>query len=404
MFDFFKKKEIKIYPSKASQSIASLALLIDSCGYPFSDWKENSVLLTEDEKNLIEPACHCLQLFFYRYAYNDRHLLGDVMLGSVLAVVKNSNPNLAKLYEIGIDLFEETMIFLFSQSMSKQDLIDNLPSYFAVNWERNYNREETSKKDREVVSNKLLQCLNHSRATGDSVLQPMIDSIVEFDLDEIYQITYRKNRSIFEDVLYKRTYFPFLFKHMPIPTAALLLESRQKENKLALDLSSSKDEIVKKFIEALKIDGLTYQSLRDSYLDFIKSIDEIRSILVNVGGVDCNLCLKEVEESRSKFTNFYIELIAETIPEKLEDEKEFSRKLDSIYVSVLDLFNITEYINQNEVISYIFTMDDVYISRFNKAIKVDLIVEYFNTHNLVGGFDDDQKEFVNSKLRLFSVL
>ena len=39
MFDFFKKKQIKIYPTKASQSIASLALLIDSSGYPFSDWQ-----------------------------------------------------------------------------------------------------------------------------------------------------------------------------------------------------------------------------------------------------------------------------------------------------------------------------------------------------------------------------
>ena len=120
MFNFFKKKEIKIYPKKASQSIASLALLIDSCGYPFSDWQDPNVQLTEEEKNLIEPACQCLQLFFYRYAYNDRHLLGDVMLGSVLAVVKDTKPDLGKLYEIGVDLFEETMIYMFSKSMNKE--------------------------------------------------------------------------------------------------------------------------------------------------------------------------------------------------------------------------------------------------------------------------------------------
>jgi len=273
MFNFFNKKEIKIYPKKASQSIASLALLINSCGYPFSDWQDPNLELTEDEKNLIEPACQCLQLFFYRYAYNERHLLGEVMLGSVLAVVKDNNPHLAKLYERGIELFEETMLFLFSKSISKEDLIDNLQLYFAVNWERNYNREETSKEKRDQTSEKLLSCLQHSRISGDSVLKPMIDAIVDFDLDEIEQISFRNNRSILEDILYKRIYLPFLFKHMPITNAKLLLESRQKEHQLAIEFTSKKDQIEKNFIEGLKSDGSTYQSIRDFYLEFIKSID-----------------------------------------------------------------------------------------------------------------------------------
>ena len=63
MFNFFKKKEIKIYSTKASQSIASLALLIDSRGYPFSDWQDPEIELTEDEVNLIEPACQCLHVY-----------------------------------------------------------------------------------------------------------------------------------------------------------------------------------------------------------------------------------------------------------------------------------------------------------------------------------------------------
>ena len=404
MFNFFKKKEIKIYPKKASQSIASLALLIDSCGYPFSDWQDQNVQLTEEERNLIEPACQCLQLFFYRYAYNDRHLLGDVMLGSVLAVVKDNKPELGKLYELGIDLFEETLIFLFSKSMGKEELIDNLPSYFAVNWERNYNREETNNEKREETSNKLLQCLLHSRTTGDSVLQPMIDAIVDFDLDEIEQISFRKNRSILEDVLYKRTYFPFLFKHMPVPNASLLLESRKKEHELAIEFTKKKEKIEKSFIDGLKSDDLTYQSIRDFYLDFIRSIDEVRAELVNIGGVDCNICLKDVEATRKKLSDIYIQLIEESLPEKLNAEIEFKNKLDSIYLSVLDNFSITEYINQDEVISYIFTMNDEYISKYNKAIKVELIVEYFKAHKLIDSFDDEQREFINSKLRFFSVL
>ncbi len=404
MFNFFKKKEIKIYPKKASQSIASLALLIDSCGYPFSDWQDPNVQLTEEEKNLIEPACQCLQLFFYRYAYNDRHLLGDVMLGSVLAVVKDRNPHLAELYELGINLFEETMLFVFNKSSNIDELHDNLPSYFAVNWERNYNREITDTEIRNQTSDKLLKCLIHSRKTGDSVLQPMVNAIVDFDLEEIEQISYRKNRSIFEDVLYKRTYFPFLFKHKPIPNAALLLEAHEKESKLSLELSAKKGTIENSFIDSFKRDGLTYQLVRDSYFDFIKSIDEIRSDLVNVGGLDSNICLKEVDASRKKLSDIYIQLIAESLPEKLDAEKEFSLKLDTIYLSVLDNFAITEYIHHDEVISYLFTMDDDYISKYNKAIKVDLIVEYFKTHKLIDGFDEEQKEFVNSKLRLFSVL
>jgi len=404
MLNFFKKKEIKIYPVKASQSIASLALLLDSKGFPFSDWKAPDIELTEDEKNLIEPACQCLQLFYYRYAYNDKHLLGDVMLGCVLAVIKDRNPHLAELYEIGINLFEETMLFLFNKSTNVDEVHDNLLSYFAVNWERNYNRENTDTKIRDQVSEKLLQCLIHSRKTGDSVLQPMINAINDFDLEDIEQISYRKNRSIFENVLYKRSYFPFLFKHMPIPNAALLLEARQKESKLALEVSSNKRKIEDSFVNSFKADGLTYQSIRDSYLNFIRSIDEVRSDLVNVGGLDCNISLKEVESSREKYSDIYIEVIAESVPQKLEEEREFIKKLDEIYIMVLDSFDVTNYIHSDELISYIFTMDDSFVSKFEKAIKVELIVEYFKTHNLIQDFDEEQKEYVNSKIKLFSVL
>ena len=404
MFNFFKKKEIKIYPTRASQSIASLALLIDSRGYPFSDWQDSGINLTEDEVHLIEPACQCLQLFFYRYAYNDKHLLGEVMLGSVLAVVKDNKPDLANLYEIGIALFEETMIFLFSKSSNQQEILDNLPSYFAVNWERNYNQEETSKEDRVLTSNKLLKCLHHSRTTGDSILQPMINAIVDFDLDEIEQISFRKNKSLFEDVLYKRTAYPFLFKHMKTPNASLLLECRKRENELALELSSKRDEIEKMFLDGLSKDGLTYQSIRDLYFEFIKSIDEIRSLLVNIGGIDCTLCLKEVEATRQKISDFYLKLVADTLPEKLDSEIEFCLKLDEIYLNLKDLFNITKYIDSDETMSYILTLDDVSISKFTDAIKVDVIVNYLKDCNLLDNFNDKEKEFVNSKIRLFSVL
>jgi len=404
MFNFFKKKDIKIYPVKASQSIASLALLIDSRGYPFSDWKVKDINLTEDEEHLIEPACQCLQLFFYRYAYNEKHLLGEVMLGCVLSVVKENNPELANLYELGIELFEETMLFLFNQSMNKQELLANLPSYFAVNWERNYNQEETSKEVRTQTANKLLQCLLHSRTSGDSVLQPMIDSIVDFDLEEIEQISFRKNMSLYEDVLYKRLAYPFLFRHMKTPNASLLLACRQREKNLALDLSSEKDSIEKTFIDNISNDGLTFQLLRDSYLNFIKAIDEIRAELSNIGGTDCNVCLKEVELSRKKINELYLKLIADSLPEKLDSEIEFCLKLDEIYLDVKDLFNITKHIDSDETMSYILTLDDVSISKYTEAIKIEVIVDYLKKASLIEHFSDEEKDFVNSKIRLFSVL
>jgi hypothetical protein len=404
MFNFLKKKEIKIYPKKASQSIASLALLIDSNGYPFSEWKVNDINLTEEEEHLIEPACQCLQLFFYRYAYNEKHLLGEVILGCVLSVVKENKPELAKLYELGIELFEETILFLFNQSMSKQELLDNLISYFAVNWERNYNQEETSKEVRTQTANKLLQCLLHSRTSGDSVLQAMIDSIVDFDLEEIEQISFRKNKSLYEDVLYKRIAYPFLFRHMKIPNASLLLACRQREKNLALDLSNEKDQIEKIFIDNISNDGLTFQLLRDSYLDFIKAIDEIRAELFNIGGTDCNVCLKEVELSRKKINELYLKLISNYLPDKLDAEIEFCLKLDEIYLDVKDLFNMTKHIDSDETMSYILTLDDASISKFTEAIKVDIIIDYLKNSNLVGSFTDEQKQFVNSKMRMFPVL
>ena len=177
-------------------------------------WQDPDIELTAEEEHLIEPACQCLQLFFYRYAYNEKHLLGEVMLGCVLSVVKENKPELAKLYESGIELFEETMLFLFNQSMNKQELLADLPSYFAVNWERNYNQEESSKEVRTQTANKLLQCLLHSRTSGDSVLQPMIDSIVDFDLEENNEvICFSCRRSEYsEEIDLLRYEYDFIFK------------------------------------------------------------------------------------------------------------------------------------------------------------------------------------------------
>jgi len=404
MFNFFKKKDIKIYPSKASQSIASLALLIDSRGFPFSDWKDPEIELTKEEIQLIEPACHCLQLFFYRFSYGEKHLLGEVILGSVLAVVKDKKPDLVELYETGIDLFNETLITVFGKSRNLQEVFDNLISYFAVNWERNYNKDILEKEERFNLSNKLLECLLYSRKTADSVLQPMIESIDDFDLEEIEQISFRKNKSLYEDVLYKRIAYPFLFKHMKVPNASLLLLSRERENKLAQHLSSEKTKIEQTFLDKISIDNLTYQLLRDSYLDFIKSIDEVRSELFNIGGSDCGVCLIEVETSRKKINELYLKLIADSLPEKLESEIEFCLKLDQIYIDIKDLFDITKHSDSDETMSYILTLDDVSISKYTQAIKVDVIVDYLKNTKLIESFTDEQKEFVNSKIRLFPVL
>jgi hypothetical protein len=210
--------------------------------------------------------------------------------------------------------------------------------------------------------------------------------------------------SLYEDVLYKRLAYPFLFRHMKTPNASLLLTCRQREKNLALDLSSEKDSIEKTFIDNISNDGLTFQLLRDSYLDFIKAIDEIRAELSNIGGTDCNVCLKEVELSRKKINELYLKLIADSLPEKLDSEIEFCLKLDEIYLDVKDLFNITKHIDSDETMSYILTLDDVSISKFTDAIKIDVIVDYLKKANLIEHFSDEEKDFVNSKIRLFSVL
>jgi hypothetical protein len=204
--------------------------------------------------------------------------------------------------------------------------------------------------------------------------------------------------------LYKRIAYPFLFSHMKAPNAYLLLSCRQKEIKLALDLSSEKDKIEKTFLDNISVDGLTFQLLRDSYLDFIKEIDEIRSELFNIGGKDCGVCLKEVETSRKKINELYLKLIADSLPEKLDSEIEFCLKLDEIYISVKDLFNITKHIDSDETMSYILTLDDVSISKYTQAIKVDVIVDYLKNTNLIESFTDEQREFVNSKMSMFPVL
>ena len=57
--------------------------------------------------------------------------------------------------------------------------------------------------------------LDHAKTQAVNFFEQMIDTIVDFDVENFKYFTFRKNHSVFEEVLRRRVDFPELFSHMP---------------------------------------------------------------------------------------------------------------------------------------------------------------------------------------------
>jgi hypothetical protein len=401
MFSFFKKKQISIWPSKASESVASLALLIDSLGFPFTGWKHPDLEMNEYYTDVIKYACNSNQLFTYRYLFDD-HLMGEIMLGCALAVAKEERKELVETLEFGIFNLE-TLMKLSADDVSRSDNpLNSLFNIFAQIWEMKFCDDHNKpEKEREDLRKVLYECLIHSRSQAINAFEPMIKSIKSFDLEEIEQLSFRKERSLYEDLLFRRYTNYKLFKFLPFPNANLLLEARKKEYQTAVDAENFQTSCLVKLKDDMESSGSDMNLLYDRFRDFLNTMDDIRFELKVIGGEHCSLKLTEITETR----NTIFENMTKVFVEYDSDFTDMMDKLRSDYDSTYEkmtknnMFQL-KYIDPVEIPSYILTLSDDDLIPLKEYVSKDEMFKHLSAHMLDVLLDDEESKEIYRKIEL----
>jgi hypothetical protein len=401
MFEFFKKKQISIWPSKASDSVASLALLIDSLGFPFTGWKHPDLEMNEYYTDVIKYACNSNQLFTYRYLFQD-NLIGEIMLGCALEVAKLERKELVETLEFGI-LNLETIMKLSADDVNESDNpLNSLFNVFAQIWEMKFceddNKEE---KEREDLRKVLYDCLIHSRTQAINAFDPMIKSIKTFDLEEIEQLSFRKNRSLFEDILFRRYSNPKLFKLMPFPNAQLLLDARIKEYKLAVDAENTKTSCMLNLKEAMESSGSDSKLLYDKFCEFLNVMDDTRLELKVIGGEHCSLKLKDITETRNTIFDSMTKVFVEYDSVFTEMMLSLRTNYDDTYqeMSSNNMFQL-KYVDPVEIPSYVLTLSDEDLISLKEYVSKDEMFKHLSAHMLDVLLDDEESKEIYRKIEL----
>ena len=401
MFDFFKKKKISIWPSKASDSVASLALLIDSLGFPFTGWKHPDLEMSEYYTDVIKFACNSNQAFTYRYLFDD-NLVGEVMLGCALAVARDEREELVKTLELGIFTLESILKLSATDVSDSDSPLNTLFSRFAQFWEMTMcDKDNKSEEEREDLRKVLYECLIHSRTQAINAFEPMIGSVKVYDLDTIEQITYRKDRGLYEEILFKRSTYPKLFKFMPIPNAKLLLDSRKTEYDTAIKAEDSKQSCLVKLSSDMKECGNDSNLLYDRFCEFLNEIDDIRLELKVIGGEHCNLKLNEITETRNSIFESMTKIFVEYDSNLIDLMNKLRSNYDSTYEQMSNEKMMPfKYIDTKEIPSYILTLPDEDLIQMREHISKDDMYRHLASHMLDALMDKEENEEIIRKVEL----
>ena len=401
MFDFFKKKKISIWPNKASDSVASLALLIDSLGFPFTGWKHPDLEMSEYYTDVIKFACNSNQAFTYRYLFDD-NLVGEVMLGCALAVARDEREELVKTLELGIFTLESILKLSATDVSDSDSPLNTLFSRFAQFWEMTMcDKDNKSEEEREDLRKVLYECLIHSRSQAINAFNPMIESIKIYDLEEIEQLTYRKERGLYEEVLFKRSTYPKLFKLMPTPNAQLLLDARKKEYETAIRAESTKHSCSVKLRDDMEKYSHDSQVLYDKFYEYFDAIDKIRLELEVIGGEHCLSKLSDINDMRESIFTMMTDMFVafeETFAPVMENLR---INFDTTYQKMVsDIMMIFQYIDKVEIPSFILTLPDEDLLQLKEYVKKEDMYKHLAGNMLDVLLDEEENKEVYRKIEL----
>ena len=375
-----QNKEI-LFPQKLSKCIETIALIFTTQGYPFNKWKHNNQPLDEIDDLFYTRVCNAHQLATVsRIIENicDSEELGAICVHSIfenIALTVSSIRKSLYFYNSLIDEFiwEQTIVNVKSGG---EDLKDIHPHFFAAyRWykfeyqSRDINDDIPDEKIAELAKN-IQYAVNEARTFFDKMLKN-----VDVDITNINPIGFLEERSIYEEILFRKQEYPEVFSRETQINAFELLDARQKEKQYFGSMFNQIEEfklktvnIINKIVEyegGLEDLEPTY----NEFTDLIFSIDDARRKCLIIGGRLKKL-ISEIEECRARAKDFFSILMNN---DELKDSHfqlfynffENADKSNNEMNEQIAIFTINE-LESEDIAPYILTCDDETLRQYSK--------------------------------------
>ncbi len=410
MFEIFRRKprqDLSIWPRTASKSLESLSLLFCSMGFPFSGWKHPDWKCSKENEALFKPACNAFQVAtYFSFFVNkcDDDLLSGLARETFIEIAKLGRKDFAEALEYFLEVQDASMVVASENAEAGIDKYAAMLAVIAMGWLTldaksgkgdKVNLEDSSQEKR---LNDLCKYLSHARTQALSAFEPMVNAIVDFDVENFKCFSFKKNRSVFEEVLWRRIEFPELFSHMPEVTATLLLDARRKERDSYYTLSGERKELLSVISERLKNNIMP--DFAEPYFKSLSEIDDLSQKAFFIGG-DC----LPIYEELTKFRGNLVELSNQD-----ENLERLVKACDN-YKCLAFMSKIggaLRWVESSEVPSFILADTEEEIAAFAELVAADKtdwnqkIFTFLSDANILQNLTPAQIDFVNCRVKILS--
>lgn len=297
MFENFwrkPKQDVSIWPRSASKSIESLSQLFCTMAFPFSGWKHPNWECCEENERLFKPACNAFQveIFFSKFLNKcDDGLLAELARGTFIETAKSGCKDFAEALEYFLKVQDISMTIAAENGEVQYAEVLAVIAMGLLTLEAQSNKTgwcsdpEDTTQDKRV--NDLCKYLAHARTQALSAFEPMVNAIVDFDVDNFSCLSFRKNRAVFEEVLWRRVEFPELFSEMPKVSSALILEARRRERDSCLALVEEQKQlflVIREQVDRVLNNRTSMSEFAKHYFKSISEIDDLSQKAFGIGG------------------------------------------------------------------------------------------------------------------------
>lgn len=401
---FGGKKELKIFPSLASQSVSSLALIFLTDGFPFSSYKSDDVEINEIEDSFIKPACHCYMLYLYP-TYFESQRLGETLLGCALAVARKQNEKLIDLIEYGLSIINESFFIAAYEFSGSEDSTSKIISTFAYSWINFMDSDkELNEQQKEELYKKLYQCLCHSSTIVSKSLKHMIESIDTYDLEDIDDITFKRIKvGLIEKTLKDRIERAYLYPHKSRPTAQELYEAREKEADILKELENNYENIKLKLNSEIQ-NATGADETQDAIKNYVLSVGDLKVETKRVGTNFADILIQNIDAKNDELYPSFKTIINALLGDDEVGEKYFDDLL-TLHESYrfIEVMATLKYIDSDILASYILGLEDedFQVLADESGIEKSLFEEYIASTNMYSYCTEEQRAYVSNRVNQF---
>jgi hypothetical protein len=299
------------YSPEMSNAISTVADLFMAGQFPFSEWEDKRIPLSDDERAFFARVCLTMQLSCFSNTIetltNDP-LMGELCMHALLKkIATDIDDDLTsnvffRCYTTHNSIVSEIIDKKLSGELNDDGYAkEQLAIFLVANENKTKNRTFGTETAFKLSAN--IDCAMTKAAP---IFTDMCDKISIFDTENIKPIYFREDRSIFEDIIYRKFRYPEIFELAAVVNARDLIHARHIEKNRFLVDHKSLLSIHTRASELPKEDVTTedgYNVVRDWVFD----LDDCRHRCHTIGG-ECDKIFIALNYLRENIFNSLAEI------------------------------------------------------------------------------------------------